>query len=1853
MSGFAGKIAGLVIAALTLGVPVASWSQDAAEAQMTLLPDRRIEPANGFDLPGGDLGPVFDTTLQACVQSCLNLESCEALTFNQSARACFPKSAAAGEPVPFPGALSGWVATTPDDAKQRAASRATAAAAFISESDRQGALSQANSMVSMYPPTDEPDPASAAARAEATGGRDTAIRMTGVLIAQRDRAEDWVNLARLMLTGGDTSDGLLSRTAASAAVNGYLRAADDGVAARALSWLSTAHERTGRGQDALAALREAARLAPGDAAIAEALEKSRERNGMRVTDTETVTETSEPRFCMTMSRQLNAGIDYADFLRLPGQDMAVSADGRRICVTGLTFGQELELTLRAGLPAGDGEQLARDVTLRSYIRDRAPSVRFPGRAYVLPSGGDQGLGVVTINADTVDLTLLRLSDRNLLRTMSEGMFAKPLDSWQADYFGSQMAATVWQGTAQVAQPANGSGRNAELTTRLPISQEVGNLEPGIYILQASVAGQDVQETGVATQWFVISDFGISSLSGNNGLQVAVRSLASAQAVPGVEVALISRANEVLARAATDDQGVAHFAPGLSMGRDGSAPALLTVTAWDGDGVARQPVDMAFLSLTDPEFDLSDRGVEGQQPAPPIDVFATTDRGAYRVGETVNATVLARDPAVHALPQLPLTGVFIRPDGVEQARLPLTAAGAGGYVLSWPLPATAPRGTWRLDVRAEAEGPALASARILVEDFLPERIDFTPAMRLLDAPDPDAPATAGESVSVELDARWLFGAPAAELPVEGAMWLSPVTTLAGYENYSFGRHDADRQPTAESIGGGQTDAQGNFQTLVTLPDAATLGQRPVQARVTINVREGAGRPVERDISRLVMPDQPVIGIRPMSGDATYGNTTVPENSEARFQLVAVGPDLKPQAVQVNWVVNRVETEYEWYSLNGQWEWEPITRRDRIAGGSVEPGDTPAEIAVPVQWGSYELIAEVAGEEGGASSTAFYAGWGVATSGSESPDRLAVSLDKPAYRSGDTARVTVDALADGTGIVSVLTSDVVALQMVPLRAGENTIDLPVTDEWGAGVYVTVSAIRPLDNLQPGDRMPARALGLAHAAVDPGSRALQASLQVPAEIRPRQDTAVTLKVEGAVEGETVHATIAAVDQGILNLTSFQVPDPSDHYFGQRRLGVALRDLYGRLILPSGAPDGALREGGDSQMASSEAPPPTEKLMSWFSGPVTLGPDGTAQVTIPVPDFNGEIRVMAVAWSETGIGQADATILSRDPVVMTVTAPAFLAPGDRAEIGLRLTHAAGPAGDVRLAIAQTGGDAGIDASLPQDSLALADKAEARLNVPIVARDRTGRVQMRLTLTTPGGEQLTKDIAMLVAMNEPPIQRQDRLAVAPGSGLDIPPSLTSEMMPGAELSMAVGNYARLDVAGALAQLERYPYGCTEQTTSIAMPLLYLPRLSSLEGLEGNNPNPTSIDDAVARLLTRQSSGGGFGMWSAGSGDLWLDAYVTDFLSRARALGHTVPDNAFRLAIDNLRNRVNYATDPQSASEDENAGLAYAVAVLARERAATIGDLRYYADTAPGAFKTPMSAANIAAALAAYGDQERADRMFRQAYDLATQAPAETRRWRSDYGTYLRDKTALLSLAAEANSQAVDLDRLTLDIAEQTAQLEQRRGYRSTQELVWSVLAAESLSKEPTALTVNGAALTSTVITLPEGATLANPGSTPVQVTLTATGQPRQSPLAGGRGYTITREYYTMEGEATDPSQVGLGTRLVAVLTVRPDSSDGGRLLVSDPLPAGFEIDNPNLLQAGDISALSWLETTNGTDMAEFRQDRFAASLTWNNADSFRLAYILRAVTPGTFRHPAASVEDMYRPEYRAWTDGGTVEITP
>ncbi|MBV7380367.1 alpha-2-macroglobulin family protein [Maritimibacter dapengensis] len=1804
----------LVFIAVFGGLATSAMSQD-------LVPDRRLILNRNVDFYGSDLQSIFDTTLEQCESACLSQSACSAMTFNTRNASCFLKREVSDR-VAYDGAFSGEVVETDPAILETAETRADELRGFLRAADFDAAKRRAEGLTNEFVAGgwDRDNLADLALEAERSANFIGAMRYWGAATVVGDNGGDWSEYGRLALAAGNVTDDRsekrnLMAVALEASIAGYLRLENPGQRANTLLTMAQALENLGRGRETVPALRLANEIAPRDD-IAEALDRAIGMFGFRVTETEVTSDNVQPAICATFSEPLiQTGHDYADFVQSDTSGLAVEASGDQLCIKGVEHGGRYSITLRSGLPSGSGEELAQPVQITQYVRDRSPAVHFPGQAYVLPATENAGLPIVAVNTDEVALSLLRISDRNLIRTLQENVLGRNFDQWQARYLTDQMAEEVWTGKGVVA-----SELNRDVTTRLPIGEAIADQPPGIYALQASVPGADPYASPPAVQWFVISDIGLSSLWGADGVHVFARSLASAEPMAGAEVDLLNTANDVLATLTTDDMGYAHFGASLAAGQGSSAPAMLVVRQGEDD--------MVYLSLKGPEFDLSDRGVEGHPAAPPIDLFVTTDRGAYRAGETIYATALARDGEAEAIENLPITAILTRPDGVEYTRDLSTGSVAGGHVFDLPVGGNAPRGTWRIDFHADPEAPALASTTLLVEDFLPERIDFDLTL-------PEGPLSLDSAPQMSVDARYLFGAPGADLPYEGDIRLTPVTQIESLPGYRFGLWQDTPRPQFGSIVSGRTDGEGLAQVPLSFPEIESAG-RPLLADVTLRVKEGSGRPVERSISRAVSAGGMMIGIKP----AFDGE--LPENSEAVFDLVALAEDMAEVPMEVSWTLNRVTTRYQWYSRDGYWDWEPITTRSRVDGGALSL-DGPTRVSAPVEWGRYELVVNREGGAHLASSVDFYAGWYVPADVSETPDMLEVSLDAQEYAVGDTARLRIVPREPGKAMVTVMSNRLI--DMVPVEVeGETIVDLPVTEEWGAGVYVAATLVRPLDEAQ--GRNPTRALGLAHAGVDPGAHQLSASIDAPEMAKPRGTVEVSVVVDGLAEGDTAYVTLAAIDQGILNLTGFTDPDPSDHYFGQRRLGMGIRDVYGKLIDGMTGDMGQIRSGGDaSAQMRMEAPPPTEELMAQFFGPIEVQ-NGRATATIDLPDFNGSVRLMAVAWSETGIGQAGADMLVRDPVVLSASVPRFLAPGDRARMLLELTHASGPTGEVEVTATSAGLQ--IGGGVLAESVRLSDGATERLSVPIQA-DTEGTYRISVVVTPPDGERLTKTLTIPVQSLDPDVARTSRFQLAAGDRFTFTRDVFDDLRPGsARATLAAGPLARIDAPGLLERLDRYPYGCTEQTTSRALPLLYMGAVAEAMGLADRDDLPARITDAIENVLANQSASGSFGLWRAGSGDLWLDAFVSDFLSRARAQGYAVPDTAFRTAMDNLRNRVNYYPEFDEGGRD----LAYALYVLAREGAAAMGDLRYYADVKGEAFDTPLATAQIGAALAAYGDPTRADRMFSQASRQLATATPEGQVWRADYGTNLRDTAAVLTLAVEAGSDVVDRDALTTRIA-------QADRHWSTQEATWSLLAANALLTDAAnaALTINGEAMGGPLVEVMNPVTLASPwlventGSAPVDLTLTTFGVPLTPEPPTSNGYTIERQYFSMEGEPVRVDQVAQGERFVTLVTVTPLGGSDGRLMIADPLPAGFEIDNPNLIRGGDIRALDWLDLTATTESTEFRQDRFLAAVNWQADTPIRLAYIVRAVTPGEFHHPAVSVEDMYRPEYRATGSAGRVVI--
>jgi uncharacterized protein YfaS (alpha-2-macroglobulin family) len=1335
---------------------------------------------------------------------------------------------------------------------------------------------------------------------------------------------------------------------------------------------------------------------------------------------------------------------------------------------------------------------------------------------------------------------------------------------------------------------------------------------------------------IATQWFVVSDLGLTAFTGKGGVQVFVRSLAGADPKADVEVRLIARNNEVLATKKTDALGVAAFDPGLARGEGGLAPGLV---------VAAAGADYGFLDLGSAAFDLTDRGVKGRSASGALDAYLYTERGVYRTGETVALTALLRDGKGTAVSGVPLTIVVRRPDGVEYRRDLVQDQGLGGRALSLPILPGSLRGTWRIAAYTDPKGPSVGDASFLVEDYVPERLEVTLTPKA-------AALRPGQPAPIDLAARYLYGAPGAGLTVSGEVSVAsaPANGIKGLEGYTIGLDDEPVEAsTAEIEQTATTDAQGRVSLQIPVQDVSA--PRPTEARIALRVAEEGGRAVERSITVPILPKGPVVAVR----KAFSGQ--LGEGANATFDVALADPAGKRLANgNVTWSLYRIERRYQWYNSDGRWGYEPVKSTRRVADGRISASaDALARISAPVESGAYRLdVAAPDLGETGQTSLSFTVGWS-GDQTADTPDLLDMTLDKASYRAGETMQLRLNPRFKGKVTLAVVSDRVHDVRVADIAADGTTVSLPVQAAWGPGAYVVALAHRPLD--QAAKRMPGRSLGTAWFEINRESRDLQVSLNAPEKIRPRGQLTLPIKVAGLAPGEEARITVAAVDVGILNLTRYEAPSPSAYFFGQKRLSSEIRDLYGYLIDGMQGARGAIRSGGDMEPKALDGIPPTQEPLARFSGIVKVEADGSATIDFDIPAFNGTVRVMAVAWSKDRVGSASADVIIRDPVVLAGTLPRFLSVGDRSRFFMQLDNVEGPAGNYTVEL-DIRGPILVAADALRSSVRLDAKAKGGIAIPVTAAGQ-GRAVIDVTLKGADMEELTQSFTVAIQPGTGALTRRSVQPIAPGASLTLSKDLVSDILGGTgAVSVSVSPVAGLDVPGLLKALDRYPYGCTEQVVSRALPLLYVNRHAEEENLSLDDKVDDRVRGAIERILSRQDSNGSFGLWSVGGDDVWLDAYVADFLTRARERSFTVPQVAFNLALDRLRNFVANTTQV----EENAANLAYAAYVLARNGRPVMGDLRYLADTKMDAFTSPLARGQIAAALALLGDRGRAQTAFNAAVDLI-RGQRDKGEYRADYGSRLRDAAGLLTLASEGET--------TSPIVQPVARIvEEERGTRrtSTQEEAWMVLAAQAVARNADAImlrvdgresrgafyrTYKDAALSS------NGIALANQGTAPVQAVVTVTGNPIEPEPAVAHGYTVERSYYRLDGSPVQASRVQQNERLVVALKVTEAEAREARLLLVDRLPAGFEIDNPKLVDSDTAANLSWLKRDVEPAHTEYRDDRFVAAFDRqpDQPAFFTVAYMVRAVSPGTYVHPGAQVEDMYRPERYGRTAFGSVEV--
>ena len=1563
-------------------------------------------------------------------------------------------------------------------------------------------------------------------------------------------------------------------------------------------------------------------------------------------------------------------------------------------------GEVYEVTLRKGLP-GDaaGQSLARDFTRTLQIPQPKPRVKMEKAGRYLPPGGPLAVPVRTCGMRTVKATASRVYPGNLAAAaMSHSL--RNWDEVDAEWRGkpntlTNIAVDLEASSVGGGRPVPGNGR-----ALLPLRALSGEEEPrGAWWIEvepgetpAAARNDDDDDdyyyyrrhsNGGDEQLVVVTDIGLSARmesSGDGARDAALvwaNSLRTAQAAEGVRIEIHSTRHQILAAGETDADGLVRLEwddPG-----DGGSPAVI---------VASKDGDLTYLPLDRSVAEESGAGRAWPREGMPEAAFAA-GRGVYRPGEKACLEAYVRGIGLDIPESFPAVAVLRSPDGRRVLEQPVETGPLGTVALEMPIPEDAATGRWSLALEmpgARGRGGAeLGRTSFAVEDFMPPQIR-------VDAKGPEGrqPVSA-KTIHFSAKAEYLFGGPAAHLPVEGTItWLEEAFAPDGWKGWTFGDRRRSFGGDDDKLGEYILDDDGRIVYAAKIPDW-TKPPAALRAVFCATVRTSGGHTVSAFAGAHLDPYPFYIGLRP----AWEGTVPVAVTQHVRIAAVApdgrAPPDGKTPALLLSLV------KVEWNSAlrrnaDGHFEWRSEREEHVVARATrtLAPEGDGEDAILAADWafaatstGDWEILAEDP-ESGAATRISFNAGNGDGwweESARANPAELTLSwAGDGTARPGGKAKLLVKSPFPGEALLTVESDRVILARRLVLAENTAEIELDVGADWAPSVHARVSVIRPA---APGDSawMGYRAHGSAILRVDRPERRLGVEVTAPAVVRPRSPLEVEIAVTGpdgapAAGGEV---TLFAVDEAICTLTGHESPDPLARFNELRADATRLYDLYADIIEPEPeTPDTVSAPGGDGAASLRKRLNPVRANryvpLAFWRPRITLGEDGRARAVIELPEFSGEVRLMAVACTREALGAADAAVKVRRDLVVQPALPRFLAPGDECVLSVPLHNLSAVPMDVRVRV--TCGDP-LSCAEPERTVTLPAGADTLLAFPLAAGNAAGKAVCTIEADAEGlpAERYAETLELAVRPAGGLSLRTDCGILQPGASIDFPPP-DGFLPESAVRTLRVSSMPSLDLCRALQYVQWYPYGCLEQTTSGAYPLLrseeWAQRLAPGAWAAGD-PH-SRVESAIARILSMQTRRGGFALWPWLRDDDVPDSlYAVRFLLDARAAGYTVPEAPLDAALRWIRSSILEARLPTAAAtftpEWRSAMRlrAEACRVLAAAGRAPAGWIdRLCERTADLDFAARV---HLACALRAAGDPRRAA-------DLLASLPIPTPRARRGGDCHdgdVREAAMLLDAWLDVDPDAPSVYGLA-------AYLRSRRNteghWGCTQDNALALCAFAKLARRlPSAETppsfewTAGAAPAGRSPDASADSTLdwerrfpgtdplrlANTGAVPLYYLLQDEGVDTEPPALCADGLDVDRTFYDWEGNPADPTELKQGTLLIVKTTIRKlRDGDVTNLAAEDLLPAGWEIENMSFrTSAGSY----WFQRqlSKDTCWTDARDDRMLIFPRWFGPDGrATVHYAVRAVSPGTYVLPSVTVSGMYDPTLRAVSPAPrTVRVVP
>lgn len=1482
-----------------------------------------------------------------------------------------------------------------------------------------------------------------------------------------------------------------------------------------------------------------------------------------------------------------------------------------------------------------GRPMMADYRAVASFAEPSPSVHFTSpTAMYLSSRGARNLGVSIVNIPKVKVSVFKIFENNIQQYLRMGR------SWDFAYEDNNYYdISTWAFDPDYGRPVFSreipvkslqKQGNIYLLNLNPSDMNLSETYKGLYLVRVEASDRRYLQDA---QMLSLSDLGLIVKQGVNDINVFVNSLTSASPLSGVKVDFVSSNNQKVYSATTGSDGVAVF---KNYGQGASGFTISMVSARLGD-------DFNFVAFDKTRVETSRYDVGGKYiNSAGYDVMVYSDRNLYRPGDSIHGNVIVRSAHWEVMKDIPMKIRLLAPNGKVMLSSRRTLSGNGS--MSWDalLPVQALTGVYSLEV-SSANDVLMQSYKMAVEEFVPDRISVK-------ANTNKTVYLPAENIDLSLQVDNLYGTPAAGRRFETELRLQRKGLIVpALPDFSFDIESHDAPVLASIMGKGTTDAQGKATVVLRSDAYKNIGL--LQGTIFTTVFDETGRPVNR-LNPIDIPTQQVyLGIRRLD---EWVSTRTPLN----FQFAAVDRNgrLLPSA-QAKVVIIRYN--YENVIENNGSRYDYISQRKEKIVMSREINISGRDALLPftpIQSGEYELRLMLPGSDTYISQKFYAYGLGDTDYTSFEVDRegqVDITADKSEYNVGDKARLLFKTPFDGNLLVTIEQQNVLSYKYLKVTNKSTSLELPITSSHLPNVYISTTLFRSVSTTG----MP---LTVAHGIVSVKVKDESTRLKVVINSASQSRSGVRqpVVIQTAPEAEV---TLAIVDEGILQITGFKTPDPWGFFYDKRALGVDSYDLYG-LLLPEYKRSSVA--GGEAFDLSKRVNPLTGervKLLSKWSGVRKADASGNVTFPLDLPQFSGALRLMAVASKGNRFGSAEKRMQVADAVVVSMSAPRFLSPGDMCKLTINAANTTSAAMSANCTLSLSGPVSLIGTKI--QSLKLGAHADGTVPFELQAGTGIGNAVLKAEIVA-GGQKFVQEITV-------PVRPAAGLQYSYGSGTlaggkEISLKPTGNWMPCSTNGFIVaGPSPALQIGRSLSYLIRYPYGCLEQTVSCAFPQLYLADLFKLmenQGTAATATIHTNIQDAINRAAAQQLYNGGMSLWpEGGTADWWATAYATHFLIEAKTNNYDVSPQVLSGATKYLVQKVKeretgtyfYWSNNQRLSRVvPRPEILYSLYVLALADQPQLASMNYYKSLAPSL--SIEGRYLLAATYALAGDTRTYQQLLPSGY--GDDKPEATTG--GNYASYLRDQSLVANALLETDAAGPQLPLLIRSISDEL----NRSKYLNTQEASFALLVLGKQAKR-------AAAFKATTSLRLNGKEVAHGDQNGLKfsgdllnknLSLLATGKGLQyyyyelsgiplAPTANEDSFLKVRKRYLDRNGKEVSGRTFMQDDLVYVeLTVE---SDGGKsidnVVVTDLLPACFEVENSRLVAERSPGFMQDRSTADYTDIRDDRVNFFTSL----GAGKKTFYYTVRAVNKGVYQAGAATADAMYNGQYHSVWGAGKISV--